>query len=72
MPEPGTLVLAGDGDPVDALRALCAAHWASGGGPARVSADGDGAAGALRQLGLVDSATVAGVGEQDQNPGAHR
>jgi glycerol-1-phosphatase len=62
--EPGTLVLAGDGaDPIDALRALCAAHWAAGGGPAQVSADGAPAAGALRHLALDAraraSATVA-------------
>ncbi len=65
--ESGALVLAGDGaDPIDALRALCAAHWAAGGGPAQVSADGDAAAGALRHLALDArghaSATVAGGG----------
>ena len=48
----GGLTLAGDGDPLDALRALCAEHWANGGGPAQVAADGDGAATALRALGL--------------------
>jgi glycerol-1-phosphatase len=48
----GGLTLSGDGDPLDALRALCAAHWASGGGPAQVVAGGDGAATALRSLGL--------------------
>jgi hypothetical protein len=53
MPERGALVLSGRGeDPVDALRALCAAHWAAGGGPVRVTADGDGAATALGALGL--------------------
>jgi hypothetical protein len=46
------LTLSGDGDPLDALRALCAHHWAAGGGPARVAADGDGATTALRALGL--------------------
>jgi HAD superfamily hydrolase (TIGR01450 family) len=46
------LTLSGDGDPLDALRALCAHHWAAGGGPARVTADGDGATAALRTLGL--------------------
>jgi glycerol-1-phosphatase len=46
------LVLAGRGDPLDALRALCAAHWAAGGGPVRVLADGDDASAALRSLGL--------------------
>ena len=63
--EPGTLVLGGTGgDPADALRALCAAHWAAGGGPAHVTADGDTAAAALRRLGLDTrgSATVAMVG----------
>lgn len=46
------LTLTGDGDPLDALRALCAHHWAAGGGEARVVADGEGAAAALRDLGL--------------------
>ena len=46
------LTLSGDGDPLDALRALCAHHWGSGGGPARVTADGDGATAALRTLDL--------------------
>src|SRR4051795_11231720 len=40
------------GDSLDALRALCAHHWAAGGGPARVTAKGDDAVGALRALGL--------------------
>jgi HAD superfamily hydrolase (TIGR01450 family) len=64
-----------DADPVDALRALCDRHWAEGGGPARVFADGAAAARALRQLGLgvpgpepAASATVAGA---DPGPGAH-
>ncbi|MDT7579133.1 MAG: GCN5-related N-acetyltransferase like domain, partial [Pseudonocardiales bacterium] len=35
-----------------ALRALCDRHWSGGGGPARVTAQGDGAAAALRELGL--------------------
>jgi glycerol 3-phosphatase-2 len=53
VPEPGALVLAGAGtDPVDALRTMCAAHWAAGGGPLRVTADGAAAAGALRHLAL--------------------
>ncbi|MHA6623658.1 HAD-IIA family hydrolase [Pseudonocardia sp. DLS-67] len=52
VPGPGTLMLAGAGDPVDALRALCAAHWAAGGGPVQVTADGDDAAAALRHLGV--------------------
>jgi HAD superfamily hydrolase (TIGR01450 family) len=46
------LTLTGDGDPLDALRALCDRHWSAGGGPARVTAQGDGAAAALRELGL--------------------
>jgi hypothetical protein len=68
VPEPGRLVLAGTGaDPVDALRALCAAHWTAGGGPARVTSDGDDAGVALRRLGLDarGSATVAVAGRQD-------
>jgi glycerol 3-phosphatase-2 len=64
---PGTLELSGDGsDAVDALRALCAAHWSVGGGPARVVADGEAAAAAVRALGLgtegTGSATVAAAG----------
>lgn len=46
------LELRGDGDPLDALRALCAAHWAAGGGPVTVGAGDDGAAAALKALGL--------------------
>ena len=49
---PGTLSLAGTGDPLDALRALCAVHWAADGGPAQVHAADAGAADALRALGL--------------------
>lgn len=76
VPESGALVLAGTGsDPVDALRALCAAHWAAGGGPVNITADGDDAGAALRSLGLdaPGSATVARVGQKnDQTAGAHR
>jgi glycerol 3-phosphatase-2 len=72
------LTLAGSGDPLDALRALCAHHWAGGGGPGRVTPDGDAAATALRALCLPvpdgggdpigpGSATVAGA---DTAPGA--
>jgi HAD superfamily hydrolase (TIGR01450 family) len=51
---PGALTLAAAGgtDPLDALRTLCAAHWAAGGGAARVRADGPDAARALQALGL--------------------
>jgi HAD superfamily hydrolase (TIGR01450 family) len=57
VPEPGTLVLTGTGsDPLDALRALCAAHWAAGGGPVHLTADGRAAAEALRALGVDHSA----------------
>lgn len=48
----GAVVLAGTGDPLDALRVLCAEHWAAGGGPAQVSGDGTDATTALRELGL--------------------
>lgn len=48
----GDLILGGSGDPLDALRALCAHHWGEGGGPVRVTPDGDGAETALRALGL--------------------
>ena len=46
-----------DGDPVVALRALCAAHWRRGGGPTRVRAAGDAAARALHALALPDAAS---------------
>ncbi len=46
------LTLSGSGDPLDALRALCDRHWADGGGPVRIAAEGDGAAAALRALGV--------------------
>ncbi len=69
----GTMTLSGAGDPLDALRALCAAHWAGGGGSVEVRADGDAAAQALHELGLdgygAASATVAAA---DTAPGAHR
>ncbi|WP_300019113.1 HAD-IIA family hydrolase [Pseudonocardia sp.] len=60
------LELAGDGDPIDALRALCHVHWADGGGPVHVTATGDAAARALGELGLSGaSATVAGAAAPD-------
>jgi glycerol 3-phosphatase-2 len=46
------LVLSGEGDDLDALRALCAVHWAAGGGAARVRADGDAARAVLDRLAL--------------------
>lgn len=46
------------GDPVDALRTLCAAHWAAGGGPVTIIGDDPAAAEALRTLGL-DPGTAA-------------
>jgi HAD superfamily hydrolase (TIGR01450 family) len=45
-------VLTGDGEPVAALRALCAAHWADGGGPATLRAGDAAARRALDRLGL--------------------
>jgi glycerol 3-phosphatase-2 len=74
----GGLTLSGCGDPLDALRTLCAHHWHEGGGPARVTPDGEAAENALRALGLgaadgnsdpggSRSATVAGA---DTAPGA--
>jgi glycerol 3-phosphatase-2 len=48
----GRLTLAGSGDPLDALRALCATHWKQGGGSVTVTADGGDAADTLRTLGL--------------------
>ncbi|WP_028935428.1 HAD-IIA family hydrolase [Pseudonocardia spinosispora] len=49
-----TLSWAGDETPdaVAALRALCAVHWAEGGGPVDVRPDGRAAAEVLRSLGL--------------------
>lgn len=64
---------AGSGDPFAALRALCAEHWSDGEGPVTVTADGAGAASALRDLrlggGAPGSATVA---EDATAPGAAR
>ncbi|MCO1660766.1 HAD-IIA family hydrolase [Pseudonocardia sp. S2-4] len=58
----GELRLSGSGDALDALRALCGAHWAAGGGPARVTSGGGDADRAIRDLGLgggeIGSATV--------------
>lgn len=48
----GALLLSGSGDPYAALRAMCDAHWSAGGGPVQTAAAGDGAAEALRVLGL--------------------
>ncbi|WP_433295840.1 HAD-IIA family hydrolase [Pseudonocardia sp. CA-142604] len=65
---PGRLTLTGsDGtEPLDALRTLCAVHWAAGGGAATVVADGPVAERALRALGLgtpgSGSATVGATG----------
>lgn len=65
-PRPGWTVVpagsgwsvAGDGDPVDALLALCGARWAAGAGPATVSAADAGAARALEVLGLSGSSVT--------------
>jgi HAD superfamily hydrolase (TIGR01450 family) len=54
----GALLLAGSGDPYAALRAMCAVHWAAGGGPVRTAAADDGAAEALRALGLTADAAA--------------
>ncbi|MHA6794186.1 HAD-IIA family hydrolase [Pseudonocardia bannensis] len=78
--DPATLVLSGDGagsaEPaLDALRSLCAAHWAGDGGAVIVRAHGDAAQRAVRELGLptasaaLDSTTVE---RADTAPGAHR
>ncbi|MGI5131499.1 HAD-IIA family hydrolase [Pseudonocardia sp. CA-107938] len=67
------LVLSGAGEPLAALRALCAAHWAAGEGPTTVRPDGDDAAAALRELGLGgDGATSATVADDATAPGAAR
>jgi glycerol 3-phosphatase-2 len=71
---PDGLVLSGSGDPLDALRTLCVRHWDTGGGPPRVRAEGDGAAAALRALGLITppggtaSATVIGAETDPRSP----
>ncbi|MDN5857213.1 MAG: HAD-IIA family hydrolase [Pseudonocardia sp.] len=68
-----SLVLSGDGDPIAALRALCAAHWPLGGGPVDVTADGAGAAGALRVLRPgADGSGSATVAQDATAPGAAR
>ena len=46
---------AGEPDSVDALRTLCEAHWARGGGPVRVRGSDDGSVQALRALGITDA-----------------
>lgn len=48
------LELSGDGDPVDALRALCAVHWAGPGGAVHVCGRDPGARRALAVLGLTE------------------
>jgi glycerol-1-phosphatase len=54
-----TLTSDGGDDPVEALLALCGAHWAGGGGPATVTGGDSRAAGVLDALGLSGaSATV--------------
>jgi glycerol-1-phosphatase len=55
-PDADTFVLAGDGTPVAALRALCTAAWSRSSSTApRVVPDGPAAAAALRELGLTAS-----------------
>jgi HAD superfamily hydrolase (TIGR01450 family) len=73
----GELRLSGSGDALDALRALCGAHWAAGGGPAVVTSGGGDADRAIHDLGLSGgesgSATVGGaLGSADRHPGADR
>ena len=46
------LLATGDGDPLDLLRTLCAAHWATSEGPVSVRAGDNGATVALSALGL--------------------
>ncbi|WP_232668845.1 HAD-IIA family hydrolase [Pseudonocardia sp. TRM90224] len=66
-PDGDALVLRGEGDPLDALRALCAARWERGSGPVDVRADGPGAADALRALGIGgDSPSSATVDRENQ------
>ncbi|WP_214370364.1 HAD-IIA family hydrolase [Pseudonocardia sp. H11422] len=75
--EPGMLVLSGAGagsEPaLDALRALCAEHWAGDGGEVTVRAHGDAAQRAVRELGLPTDSAAPGsstVGTADTAPGA--
>nr|WP_214407512.1 HAD-IIA family hydrolase [Pseudonocardia lacus] len=69
----GELRLSGSGDAVDALRALCGAHWAAGGGPAVVTSDGGDADRAIRDLGLSGGESgSATVGSAHRHPGADR
>lgn len=69
----GAVTLAGTGSALDALRALCAAHWSAGGGPAAVTAEGDDARRALRELALPDPAAgSATVAAENTATGAHR
>ncbi len=49
------LELSGRGEPLDALRALCALHWAGAGGQVAVHADGADAQRALAALGLTQA-----------------
>ncbi|HEY2204152.1 MAG TPA: HAD-IIA family hydrolase [Pseudonocardia sp.] len=53
-----------EGDPVGALRALCAVHWERRGGPVTVRADGGRAAEALRALGLGDGPDSAAAADK--------
>jgi glycerol 3-phosphatase-2 len=81
---PGALTLSGSGtDAVDALRTLCGAHWAAGGGVARVTAEGPGAADALHALALdadgprsatvaADTTSPSASGARIDTAGAHR
>jgi HAD superfamily hydrolase (TIGR01450 family) len=67
------LVLAGSGEPLAALRALCAVHWTDAARPAVVTADGADAAAALRELRLDGThPTSATVAEDATAPGAAR
>ncbi|MCP2261273.1 Haloacid Dehalogenase Superfamily Class (subfamily) IIA [Streptoalloteichus tenebrarius] len=51
----GVLHLAGSGDPLAALRTLCAVWWEAGGGPVAVAAEGDSARSALADLDLASA-----------------
>lgn len=72
---PGELTLSatGGGDPLDALRGLCAVHWDAGGGPVHVTAEGPAAEHAVAVLGLAGPAPCSDtVAAADTPPGAHR
>jgi HAD superfamily hydrolase (TIGR01450 family) len=69
----GELTLDGAGDPLDALRALCGAHWAAGGGAASVTSAGAESERVVKDLGLsADPSGSATVDSAGSPPERHR